>query len=188
MTEMEARKLEIETERLRLRSFEPDDFEFIYRLWNDAEAMKYIKPGKSFSREDIAAYFERVKLRWAERGFGHLAVTVKETGEIIGYCGFQYVQETPEVELLYALSKPNWRHGYMTEAARACLRWVFENTKLERIIALARPENKGSWRVMEKNGMRFEGMAHYYDADLVCYVMMRNEYQPDSAPYVLRSR
>jgi RimJ/RimL family protein N-acetyltransferase len=188
MTETENPKVEIETERLRLRSFVPEDFEPMHRLWNDAEVMKYIRPGWTPSREEVVAYFERVKTRWGERGFGHLATTLKETQEFIGYCGFQYVEETPEVELLYGLARPYWRQGYTTELARACLRWAYENTKLDRIIALANPENVGSWRVMEKIGMKYEGMAHHYDADLVCYVMTREKYQPDPAPYTLRHR
>jgi RimJ/RimL family protein N-acetyltransferase len=187
MTEGEAPKLEIETERLRLRSYEPEDFEPLYQLWTDAEVMKYIRPGWTPTRQEVTDYFERVKKRWGERGFGHIAATLKESGEFIGYCGFQYVEETPEVELLYGLAQPYWRKGYTTELARACLRWVFGNTKLDRIIALANPENVGSWRVMEKVGMRYEKMAHHYDADLVYYAIERDEYRPGDETYILRS-
>lgn len=177
----------IETERLLLRSYEPEDFEPLYQLWSDAEVMKYVRAGWTPTRQEVTDYFPRVRKRWGERGFGHLAVTLKESGEFIGYCGFQYIEETPEVELLYGLARPHWRKGYTTELARACLRWVFENTELERIVALAHPENVGSWRVMEKVGMRYEKMAHHYDGDLVYYAIERDKYEPDGATYILRT-
>jgi ribosomal-protein-alanine N-acetyltransferase len=173
MTEPISSPVEITTERLRLRWFQPEDFEPLFALYSDLEAMRFIRPGWIPARDEITAYLGRVEQRWREQGFGHLAVTLKATGEFIGYCGFQYVEKTPQVELLYAITQPNWRRGYTTEIARACLEWVFENTSLDRVIALAHPDNVGSWRVMEKVGMKFEKIAHHYNLDLVCYVMER---------------
>lgn len=186
MTEAGFEKLSIETERLCLRSYEPEDLEPLYEIWNDAEVTKYIRQNWHPTREDVAKYFEAVRERWAKRGFGQLAMTLKETGELIGYCGFKFVEETPEVELLYGSAKRFWGQGYMTEAARACLRYAYENTELDRIVALAWPENKGSWRVMEKVGMRYEKMAHHYNTDLVCYTITRDEFRHGAEPYVLR--
>jgi ribosomal-protein-alanine N-acetyltransferase len=180
-------RIEIETARLLLRTFEPDDFEPLYSLWNKEEVTRYIRPGWKPTREDIQNYLDRTQKRWDERGFSHLAMTLTETGELIGYCGFQYVEETPEVELLYGLDPPYWNHGYVTEAARACLRFIFENTKLERIIALSYPQNKGSWRVMEKVGMKYEKMAHHYNAELLCYAITRDEFEDSSETYALRA-
>lgn len=175
MTEPELSPVEITTERLLLRGFKPEDFEPLFALYSDLEAMRFIRPGWVATREEVKEGLERGKQRWQEQGFGRWAVTLKTTGEFIGYCGFQYVEQTPQVELLYAISQPNWRRGYTTELARACLQWVFENTSLDRVIALAHPDNVGSWRVMEKAGMKFERIAHHYNLDLVCYVMERSE-------------
>ncbi|MBV9211765.1 MAG: GNAT family N-acetyltransferase, partial [Acidobacteria bacterium] len=126
--------------------------------------------------------------RWDELGFSHLAMTLKESGKLIGYCGFQYVEETPLVELLYGLDPPYWNQGYVTEASRACLRFIFEQTELERIVALSYPENTGSWRVMEKVGMTFEQMERHYDADLKLYAITRGEFKKGSEAYALRRR
>jgi RimJ/RimL family protein N-acetyltransferase len=186
MIETKITRVEIETKRLRLRTFQEGDLEPIHRLWNDAEVMTYIRPGWTPAREDVAAYFEKIKSRWAERGFSHLAITLKEQNDVIGYCGFQYVEDTPAIELIYGMAKPFWGQGLTTEAARACLRFAFENTYLERVIALANRENTGSWRVMEKIGMKYEKMAHYYNQDLVYYSIRRSEFQASSAAYSLR--
>jgi RimJ/RimL family protein N-acetyltransferase len=186
MIEMGFKRIEIETARLVLRTFEPDDLEPLHRLWNKDEVTRYIRPGWKPTREDIQNYLDRTQKRWDEQGFSKLAITLKETGELIGYSGFQYVEETPLVELLYGLDPPCWNHGYVTEAARACLRFIFENTELEHILALSYPQNTGSWRVMEKVGMTFEKMAHHYNADLKLYAITRDEFKHGSAPYALR--
>jgi ribosomal-protein-alanine N-acetyltransferase len=174
-------RIEIETARLRLRTFVPEDLDALYRLWSMEEVTRYIRPGWKPTREDIENYLVRTQKRWDERGFSHLAMTLKEDGVLIGYCGFQYVEETPNVELLYGLEPPYWNQGYVTEAARACLRFAYEHTELDRIIALSYPENTGSWRVMEKVGMQYEGVAHFYNADLRCYAITRAGFDVEPA-------
>lgn len=187
MTNMESDRLEIGTERLRLRTFERHDLGSFHRIWNDAEVMKFIRSGWTPSREDIETYFERIAKRWAEHGFSHFAITLKDENELIGYCGFQYLENSTEVELLYGLAKSLWGRGFMTEAARACLRFAYENTSLDSVVALAYPLNKGSWRVMEKAGMKYEKMVTEKNEELVCYSITREEYQQSIESELLRT-
>lgn len=165
---------ELETERLILRMFSPEDALTLHRIWNDAEVMKYIE-GWRPSPEDARAAMTRLVQHWRDKGFGQWAIVHKEDGQLIGYAGFKHLDQTPEVELLYGIDKPYWNKGYTTEVGRACLRYVFESTELERIVAVAMPENIGSWRVMEKLGMRREKIARYYNHDLVYYAILREE-------------
>jgi RimJ/RimL family protein N-acetyltransferase len=164
---------ELETEHLILRMFSPEDALTLHRIWNDAEVMKYIE-GWRPSLEDARAAMTRLVQHWRDKGFGQWAIVHKEDGKLIGYAGFKHLDQTPEVELLYGIDKPYWNKGYTTEAGRACLRYVFENTELERIVAVAMPENIGSWRVMEKLGMRREKIARYYNHDLVYYAIVKH--------------
>ena len=165
----------IETERLILRMFSPEDAGSFHRLWAKPEVMRYIDPDLKLSLEEARVAMERQLNRWREQGFGQWAVTLKDDGEIIGYAGFKYLDNTQEVELLYGLDSAYWNKGYTTEAGRACLRFAFEHTALDRIVAVAMPENIGSWRVMEKLGMRREGIARYYNKDLVYYAILREQ-------------
>lgn len=169
---------EIETRRLRLRMFRPEDAETLHRIWNDAEVMKYIE-GWSPTLEESLAAVERLIERWKQNGFGQWAVELKDEGKMIGYVGFKHLDKTEQVELLYGIDKPYWNLGITTEAARACLRFIFEETALDRIVAVAMPENIGSWRVMEKLGMRREGVARYYNRDVVYYAILREEYEKE---------
>jgi ribosomal-protein-alanine N-acetyltransferase len=50
------------------------------------------------------------------------AVIYKQNGEFIGDCGLQYLENTPEVELAYAIAKAYWRQGLTTKAAKAALK------------------------------------------------------------------
>ncbi|GAC1485653.1 MAG: hypothetical protein NVS1B1_00010 [Candidatus Limnocylindrales bacterium] len=111
---------------------------------------------------DLHAAIERRIRDERERGFSMFAVEAKGTGTLIGQAGLQPVERVgPEIELAYHLGPAAWNKGYATEAAVACLKVGFA-AGLERIIAISFPENVGSWRVMEKAGMRFDGDAAYY--------------------------
>lgn len=167
---------EIETERLTLRMFAPEDAEAFHRIWNDPVVMKYID-GWRPTLEEARAGMTRLVQHWRDKGFGQWAVVLRAEGTLIGYVGFKYLEQTPEIELLYGIDAPYWNKGYTTEAARACLRYIFENTEHRRIVALAEPENVGSWRVMEKLGMKREKIARYYNQDLVYYAILREEFE-----------
>ena len=179
---------EIETERLRLRMFTPEDFETLYALWTDREVMRFITPdGWPYSREESAEFLPRLVERFRQHGWGQWAVVYKPEEKLIGYCGFKFLDGTQEVELLYGIAKDYWNRGLVTEAARASLRYGFEQAGLEEIVAIADPENRGSWRVMEKAGMRREGTARYYDQEVVRYTIGRAEFRPDDSLYILRA-
>jgi RimJ/RimL family protein N-acetyltransferase len=180
--------MEVETDRLLLRMFRPEDGEVLYdRLWTDPLVMRYVQPGGwPHPREEAAALIGRMLERWRERGFGQWAVVPKEEGELIGYCGLKYLDDTPEVELLYGVRHTHWGRGLVTEAARATLRFAFEETPLAEVVAVALPDNAASQRVMEKCGMRREGMARHYGFDLVRYSIRREDFRPGPGLYVLR--
>lgn len=168
--------------------FTPEDAEAFYQLWHDAEVMKYIDPSFSPTLDEARAAMSRQLMRWREQGFGQWAVVLKEGERVIGYCGFKCLENTPEVELLYGIARDYWNTGLTTEASRACLRYIFENTEMNRIVAVARPQNVGSYRVMEKVGMKYERNGHYYGDEVVYYSISRADYQPDGATYILREQ
>ncbi len=80
---------------------------------------------------------------------------------------------TPEVELGYVFDKSYWNMGLGTEASKATLKYGFEEIKLDRIIAIAKPENIASVRVIQKIGMKYEKDAHFYNVDVVYYALER---------------
>ena len=178
---------EIETSRLRLRPFTMDDLDDLYLIFGDAEVMRHITGGKVRSRAETETGLRRTIEGWQARGFGFWAVTMKAQDTVIGYCGYMPLDDTPEIEHAYGIARAHWGKGFATEAAFACLRYGFEEMKLDRIVAVVNPQNVHSQRVLEKLGMKHTRNAHHYDADLMYYEISSESYEhDDDAPYLLR--
>jgi ribosomal-protein-alanine N-acetyltransferase len=175
----------IETARLNLRPFTPDDVDDLFLIFGDPEVMRYISGGKPRSREDTEAGMLRTIEGWKKRGFGFWAVTRKGHERVIGYCGLVPLEGTSEIEVAYGLAKSEWGKGFASEAAQASLRFGFEELKLERIVAVVYQENISSRHVLERLGMTYTKNGHYYDADLMYYEMSRIHFHPGDILYVL---
>jgi len=170
---------EIETERLLLRRFVPEDLDAYHACMNDDDVMRHLPGGKALTREQAQAWIEHFRAHYERHDFGLWAVIFKPDTTLIGHGGLQYIRGTDVIEVSYGMAKSHWRRGIGTEIAAVSLRYGFEELKLERIIALADPPNTGSRRVMEKNGMRFVAMTTaYYSGELVQYVLERADFQP----------
>jgi RimJ/RimL family protein N-acetyltransferase len=176
---------EMETARLRLRKIQSDDLAALFLIVSDPEVMKYlgIEAGALMSREETRDTLGKMVDFWVQHGFGRWAVVNKEDGKLIGLCGFRLFEATPE--LFYMFAKASWRRGLATEAARACLRYGFEEVGFDRIVAFTRHANTASIRVMTKIGMRTEKDITHPGVDAVCFVATRIDYQPDDVPYRL---
>lgn len=155
----------IETERLILRHFTPEDAADNYRIYSDPDNMRFMGgPPDSVEREryyigrHIANYYE-------VHGFGLWAAVLKEDGRLIGRCGFIYqpVEGRQEVEVSYLIDRPYWGQGLATEAAGATLRLGFGRYGFTRVVAMINPGNVASVRVAEKIGMRYERDVEFRD-------------------------
>ena len=149
----------IETERLFLREFVKSDWCAMLAA-SSSEAMWFF---------DEPAYSEEQAKAWVggavERQQGdprmryEFAVELKCESRVIGYCDL-IIREPIECEMAYSgfrYIQQYWGHGYGTEAELAILKFGFEELGLLRVSMICEPENIGSWRLMEKCGMRREG-------------------------------
>ncbi|MGA2971254.1 MAG: GNAT family N-acetyltransferase [Candidatus Bathyarchaeia archaeon] len=163
-------KLPLETERLWIQLFRLEDAERLHIVFSDPEVMARIRAGPSPSIEVTRQRLARIMEHQDKNGFSMWALIEKGSGVLIGDCGLILVEwRGPEVELAYEIGRAFWGKGYATEAARACLRFGFENLKLSRIIALTDADHLASRRVIEKIGMKNDGIVHYYGRSLVQY-------------------
>ncbi len=143
----------IETERLILRRFTPDDWQGLHEYLSLESVVKY-EPYGVFTEEDCR---KEAKNRAEMDCFW--AVCLKENGKLIGNVYFQRQepQEWLTWELGYVFNPAYGGRGYATEAARAMLKLGFEQLGARRIIAMCNPLNERSWRLLERLGMRREG-------------------------------
>lgn len=143
----------IETGRLVLRRFREDDRETVAR-WNaDLDFTRHLAGVQTRAQSDEA--FDRWQRHWDERGFGLLAVTWKDTGELIGRAGPQFHRAWPhDPEVGWALDPAWWGRGIATEAGRASVDWAFGALDFPRVVSITTEANVASRNVMEKIGFR----------------------------------
>ncbi|HEX8852582.1 MAG TPA: GNAT family N-acetyltransferase [Pyrinomonadaceae bacterium] len=177
---------EIETERLLMRKYTPEDADPHLRIISDAEFRRFMPPNYQPTRDRVLVAIGRFTEHWHQLGYGVWALELKGANGLIGYCGLRHLPPTDEIELLYGISREHWGAGLVTEAACAALRYGFEHMNFARIMAVTVPGNLRSRRVMEKCGMTYEKDARYFDVDCAYYALERASFRHDAAAYVLR--
>lgn len=157
----------LETDRLILRRFSPDDVDNLTELDSDPEVMRYTTGGKPtprdmVEREVIPRFLEEYQ-RYGH--FGHWAALDKAGGDFLGWFGLFPHEDSPpgEVELGYRLRRAVWGRGYATEGAQALVNRAFTELGVERIVATADRVNYASRRVMEKAGLRLVRIFRFED-------------------------
>jgi ribosomal-protein-alanine N-acetyltransferase len=166
----------LETERLIIRKFAPEDLDKLIELRLDEEVNKYLGGTRLQNPEAIAKRLQFYMDCHEKFGFGMSAMIWKETGEMIGWSGLQPLETTGEIEVGYGMAKEFWRRGIGLECARAWLEYGFNTVGLERIVAVAIPENTGSRRIMEKLGMTYYKTDISYGEKCVFYEIGREKF------------
>jgi RimJ/RimL family protein N-acetyltransferase len=163
----------LETARLRLREFVPEDADALEAILGDPVAMQYYPA--PFDRKAVECWIEKNMGRYQRDGYGLWAMLLKQSGELIGDCGciLQEVEGRNEVEVGYHVRRVFWGNGYVTEAARACMDYAFSRRGVERVISMVRPENVQSRRVAEKNGLICEKIVFWRGYDHCIYAKNR---------------
>ena len=148
----------IETIRLLLRRFTPDDCYDMFKNWaSDIETLKYLPWGPY---TDINETKRRIQ-NWVENykypGVYNWAIYLKQQGEVIGSISVEISNDKEETcEVGYCIGKAFWGRGIMPEALRAVMHYLFYEVGYKKIIARHDVQNYASGRVMQKAGMRFD--------------------------------
>ena len=158
--------MQMETDRLILRDFVPDDAAAVASYRADERYWRfYGEPG-----DILAGAREHVELfiGWQQaepRTHFQLAIVVKETGRLIGNCGLRLRDQVSygfsslhEADIGYELDPAYWGRGYATEAVSALVDFGFSQRSLHRVWTYCIADNEPSWRLMERIGMRREGL------------------------------
>ena len=147
----------VETDRLVLRRFTGEDLELLVELDGDPEVKRYIDGGAAVDRQELAemlawwlGYYERYE------GYGFWAAVEKRSGAFLGWFHLRPGEGAGprEPELGYRLRREAWGRGFATEGSRALVDKAFSELGAERVYASTMVVNIGSWRVMEKAGLR----------------------------------
>ena len=148
----------LETERLMLRRLTMDDLDNLFALYHSPDVRKYYSEGIPSYAETKQELEWMVNTFYAKYGFGMWATIYKETGKFIGRCGLtpMDIEGQEEIEVGYMLAKEYWGQGLATEAAKAILKYGFDQVGLSRLICVVNPDNQASSKVALKIGMTIE--------------------------------
>jgi RimJ/RimL family protein N-acetyltransferase len=145
----------IETARLILRAWRPDDLDPWAALNADAEVMRYFPAVQT--RAESEAMMGRAQAHIDEHGFGAWALERKDDGVFLGFTGLSRLKPDnplhPRVEIGWRLARHAWGQGYASEAATAALKDGFERVGLDSIVAFTATTNLPSQAVMTRIGM-----------------------------------
>jgi RimJ/RimL family protein N-acetyltransferase len=162
----------LETERLLLRELTEADAENVYLLNRSPSVTRYVgEPTLANPAEALTILRTRILPQYQLYGVGRWAVVLRDRAEFIGWCGLKYLPEADEYDLGYRFIESAWGKGYATEAAQAVLQHVAARLHDKRIVGKAMLENRGSIRVLEKLGLRFESYGQDHDGPIATYVV-----------------
>ncbi|NKB69339.1 MAG: GNAT family N-acetyltransferase [Candidatus Latescibacteria bacterium] len=177
----------LQTDRLLIRPFEWADIDDYYQCHNDQAFRRLLDEPYPYRRKDAERDLGWVISKsWDKNPYFALVLNKIVVGHAdleIGLGGLG--EAAPGIaDLSYALARPYWGQGLMPEACRAIMAYAFPTYNLVKITAVTTVENRPSWRVMEKLGMKREGLFRQHGvggngqrADQVVYGFLRGEYE-----------
>lgn len=150
----------IKTERLLLRPFRLTDSKAMYTNWaSDDKVTKYVTWPTYKSVADADTYLQCIVSHYSEADFYNWGICLKEEPDlVIGNISVnKQFYEIKAADIGYVLSRKYWNQGYMTEAVKAVINYLFTSENFNRIQASHAANNPGSGKVMQKSSMQYEG-------------------------------
>src|SRR6185369_7888081 len=165
--------LRLETKRLILRPMLETDLDALLRIFTDLKVMAAFNH-PPFTHEQMRRWLQRNLDHQKQYGYGLFSVILKSTGELIGDCGLEQMEDQGAAELGYDFRSDFWNQGYATEAAVTVRDYAFQVLKLPHLISLIRVGNLASKRVAEKVGMTLAEEFTRYDIRYLKYSLNNN--------------
>ncbi len=174
---------QLETARLILRKWQQSDLQAVHAYASDLENVRYMQFGPN-AIEETQSFLDRSIAKWDADPIADyvFAVTLKQSGAVIGGCEVCKSGNADEANIGYILHRDHWKQCYGSELARELVRFGFEDLHLHRIYAFCDSENIGSYSIMENCGMRREALhLHAYHnrgewRDRLIYAILAEEW------------
>jgi RimJ/RimL family protein N-acetyltransferase len=148
----------METDRLILRHVMPDDLDAFFRLFSNAEMLKYWNAPPITRRDEALGMVERMLGRIGGTEAFEMMLVLKDSGQLIGTASLHNHHEASRrAEIGYCLDPALWGRGYITEALPPLVAYAFNEWGLNRLEADIDPANLASGRSLERLGFTKEG-------------------------------
>ncbi len=174
----------LQTDRLTLRPFTLADAPDVQRLAGEREiATTTLLIPHPYPDGAAEEWIQTHETDFNENKSTVYAVTLRNDNTLIGAIGLIINNDHNHAELGYWIGKPYWGKGYCTEAVRAMFDFGFNTLNLNRIHAHHFGNNPSSGRVLEKTGMKREGISPQHIrkwdeyVDIILYGILRSDYE-----------
>lgn len=147
-----------QSDRLYYSMMTVNDGDLMLDLDSDPEVMRYITDGKTTTAEEIhQIYIPRMQSYTnPDKGWGLWKAFRREDNEFVGWFLLRPLKDNPQdVEIGWRFKRKFWGMGYATEGANLFRDHVFRQDGVSKLMAIAKPDNVGSRKIMEKIGMRY---------------------------------
>ena len=181
---------ELATGRLQLRAWRLEEASVMRQLADDREVAATTLSLTHPYPLTAATGFIASHAMSADRGDSLVWALAPRDSDPIGNISLALSLAHERAEIGYWLGRAYWGDGYMTEAARAVVDYAFRVLRLRRVNGHAMARNIASCRVMEKSGMRREGVLRQHIRrwtefeDIVAYGVLREDWEPCTALHV----
>jgi len=171
----------IKGKRVTLRKLKPSDADAIQKYCNDPVISRWLMRLPHPYTKKHAVHFIRDGLKNWKKKTQYVYGIIYE-GKLVGTIHIK-IEEEDRGQIGYSIAKPYWGKGLMSEAAKLIIKEGFKTLKLHKIYATHHPKNPASGRVMQKAGMKYEGLLREHSKakgkywDLVHYGILRREYK-----------
>ena len=190
LDEHSAMNLKLQSRRLILAPYTPDDLDLSLAMFTDPAVVEYA--GGVMSESAIRASMSNWTKRGGDGCIGIWTVSDRRTGEKFGSAALLPMPveedetdyslvvpgEMPQgvIEVGYFLKRSAWGFGYATEACRRLLEFAFQETPLQEVVATFDRKNLASRKVLEKSGFTDRGTMRCYGKDGVNFRITRDEW------------
>lgn len=159
----------LETDRLTLREVTTEDAEFIYKLLNDPDFLRYIGDRKIRNLDDAKEYISKKMIpNYEAFGFGFYLTKLRENDVSIGICGLVKRPFMEHVDVGFAFLPEYRGSGYAFESASAVLKYATNHLGIDYVVAITDPDNDRSIKLLEKLGLKFSKMIQFDKEDYKC--------------------
>lgn len=149
----------IKTKKFILRPYRMSDAKVIAPLLNNWNVVKNLDTVPfPYELEHARGFIKKTNGEMKQKEPENFVYVIEIDGKAAGAIGVHHIKHSHKAEMGYWLAEEYWGKGIMTEAVKKFMAHIFTKFKLRRICAKAFVGNKGSARVMEKVGMKFEGI------------------------------
>ncbi|QDP85511.1 GNAT family N-acetyltransferase [Chryseobacterium sp. SNU WT5] len=169
-----------ETERLKFRKLNDNDFEEWQELFEDEEVTRLLGMHEfKTPRERCEKWFEWTFHRYKNDLGGQNILISKINNQIVGQCGLlvREVENKFEIEIAYSILPKFRQNGFATESAMKCRDFAFENNFHNRLISIINAENLNSKNVALKNGLNYSHEIIYNDQKMDLYTIEIKDWQ-----------